>query len=183
MTDLTALLRRLDAETGRSSCIHAVPQAPSCLHGVCIFCYRERLGALRNALPQIVAALEAGERELIAAAAEARTCFDAGHHYGFAMGLGFAGGPGSAEKYAANPTCPTAAEQDRAWAEWSGRAASSPRARSLIAKLEAGERLREVASAACCGFDGYDGRHRERLDAALAAWDKTCGPDTERKTT
>jgi hypothetical protein len=28
-------------------CIHAVPQAASCLHGVCIFCYRDRLGALR----------------------------------------------------------------------------------------------------------------------------------------
>lgn len=29
------------------TCIHAVPQAADQLHGICIFCYRDRLGAAR----------------------------------------------------------------------------------------------------------------------------------------
>lgn len=33
---------------GFERCAHAVPQTPSCLHGICIFCYRDRLGAVRQ---------------------------------------------------------------------------------------------------------------------------------------
>ena len=29
--------------SGFEPCTHAVPQADSCLHGICIFCYRDRL--------------------------------------------------------------------------------------------------------------------------------------------
>lgn len=43
------------------TCIHAVPQAADQLHGICIFCYRDRLGAARTesaALRERVAVLE-----------------------------------------------------------------------------------------------------------------------------
>lgn len=31
-------------------CGHAIPQANYCLHGICIFCYRDRLGVAVGAL-------------------------------------------------------------------------------------------------------------------------------------
>lgn len=34
----------------REPCIHAVPQSASQLHGICVFCYRDRLGATASAL-------------------------------------------------------------------------------------------------------------------------------------
>lgn len=43
------------------SCPHAIPQAASQLHGICIFCYRDRLAAVRAenaALRERVALLE-----------------------------------------------------------------------------------------------------------------------------
>lgn len=33
-------------------CPHAVPYAASCLHGVCIFCWRDRCGKLNAALKE-----------------------------------------------------------------------------------------------------------------------------------
>jgi hypothetical protein len=38
-------------------CIHAEPQADSCLHGVCIFCYRDRLGRTTKQCNELAAAL------------------------------------------------------------------------------------------------------------------------------
>lgn len=29
------------------TCLHAIPQAASQLHGICIFCYRDRLASVR----------------------------------------------------------------------------------------------------------------------------------------
>lgn len=34
-------------------CVHAEPQAASCLHGVCIFCWRDRCATLRARLAKI----------------------------------------------------------------------------------------------------------------------------------
>ena len=34
-------------------CIHAVPQAASCLHGVCVFCYRNRLAAAHREIAKL----------------------------------------------------------------------------------------------------------------------------------
>lgn len=54
---------RIDAPCG-----HARPQAASQLHGVCVFCWRDRCGALEQyrrapSLPALVAALEAAKAE------------------------------------------------------------------------------------------------------------------------
>lgn len=43
------------------TCEHAIPQAADQLHGVCVFCYRDRLGKLRYMLAEC-AAVVAKER-------------------------------------------------------------------------------------------------------------------------
>ena len=34
--------------SGFEPCAHSTPQASSCLHGICVFCYRDRLGTALN---------------------------------------------------------------------------------------------------------------------------------------
>lgn len=42
-------------------CPHAIPQAASQLHGVCIFCYRDRLGEARAEVERLRPVLAAAE--------------------------------------------------------------------------------------------------------------------------
>ncbi len=41
---------RVDLDELHSPCLHARPQAASQLHGICVFCYRDRLGAVGREL-------------------------------------------------------------------------------------------------------------------------------------
>lgn len=69
-----------------------------------------------------VAALKA---KLLEVERQYRTAFDAGHVYGFAFGVGTAGGPVAEAMLAGEPMCPSHAEADRVWAEWNGRIATT----------------------------------------------------------
>jgi hypothetical protein len=47
-------------------CIHAIPQAASQLHGVCIFCYRDRLAAAKRRVEVLERVAVAAESTAIA---------------------------------------------------------------------------------------------------------------------
>jgi hypothetical protein len=77
------------------------------------------------------------------AAMSARTAFDAGHAFGMALGIGFAGGPQAEAYLKGDVVCASAEESDRRWAEWNAKSKGAPATVRLISERDM---LRTIAA-------------------------------------